>query len=680
VRAKFLLAGSLAYIVSSIPLHAEPANTVLYGKPGSWVLDVPAPGDSSGPSEAPVRMIQFDNQIHVLADGTQETYSLTRYRIQKPEGLAGANLSLTWLPDQGPATVHRVRLFRDGKVTDVLATAKFAVVQREQLLEQAVLTGTRTAVLQVPGVQVGDELEFAVSVRQKEPAFGGHVGGRLQMPYLGVPGVFRFRLVWPQGHKMDLRGSPDLPALTPVAIGTEQAVEVTMRDPRGALPTEGAPARYNVRRLIEYSDYPGWADVSAQMAPLYARAAALSATSPIRAEAAAIAARTADPVARAEAALRLVQDRIRYVYVGLGGGNFTPASADQTWERKFGDCKAKTVLLIALLRELGIEARPALVLAAGADGLDQRLPGPDLFDHVIVRAQLGDRVEWLDGTQVANSYLDNQSLPYRTALPVAAEGATLEPIARTDTGFPQFIGVVDIDASAGAEADAGISAHNVVRGDEAVAIRIRLTSLSAEDADRALKTYWRQQLDWAIADKVSWTFDERRRAVVLGMEGRGNPGWEGDAGAGHSMTILGAGFAPPDQLRRPADQDQAAPWELEFPRFRCWATTVRLPKAGARMAWSLFADPMAQKLGGVAFWRASGLSGNVVRTVMSRRSEQAELSPEMATALNRAIPRFNNKMSNIAEVAPRDVLKSSAVLPFGDTVDWVNAPTPCSAK
>jgi hypothetical protein len=168
--------------------------------------------------------------------------------------------------------------------------------------------------------------------------------------------------------------------------------------------------------------------------------------------------------------------------------------------------------------------------------------------------------------------------------------------------------------------------------------------------------------------------------VVLGMEGRGNPGWEGDAGAGHSMTILGAGFAPPDQLRRPADQDQAAPWELEFPRFRCWATTVRLPKAGARMAWSLFADPMAQKLGGVAFWRASGLSGNVVRTVMSRRSEQAELSPEMATALNRAIPRFNNKMSNIAEVAPRDVLKSSAVLPFGDTVDWVNAPTPCSAK
>ena len=59
---------------------------------------------------------------------------------------------------------------------------------------------------------------------------------------------------------------------------------------------------------------------------------------------------------RARAALRLVQDQVRYVFVGLDGGNYTPASVADTWQRRYGDCKAKTVMLMALLREMGISA------------------------------------------------------------------------------------------------------------------------------------------------------------------------------------------------------------------------------------------------------------------------------------------------------------------------------------
>lgn len=55
-------------------------------------------------------------------------------------------------------------------------------------------------------------------------------------------------------------------------------------------------------------------------------------------------------------ALDLVQQQVRYVYVGLGGGTYLPASADETWNRRYGDCKGKTALLLALLGELGIAA------------------------------------------------------------------------------------------------------------------------------------------------------------------------------------------------------------------------------------------------------------------------------------------------------------------------------------
>jgi transglutaminase-like putative cysteine protease len=98
-------------------------------------------------------------------------------------------------------------------------------------------------------------------------------------------------------------------------------------------------------------------------------------------------------------ALRLVQDQIRYVFLGMNLGGYTPASAETTWARRFGDCKGKTALLVALLRELGIDAEPALVSTTAGDGLDQRLPTLQLFDHVIVRARIDKTIYWLDGAR-----------------------------------------------------------------------------------------------------------------------------------------------------------------------------------------------------------------------------------------------------------------------------------------
>ena len=57
---------------------------------------------------------------------------------------------------------------------------------------------------------------------------------------------------------------------------------------------------------------------------------------------------------RAQAALGLVQDRIRYVALAMGTGGLVPADAATTWSRRFGDCKGKTVLLLAMLRALGV--------------------------------------------------------------------------------------------------------------------------------------------------------------------------------------------------------------------------------------------------------------------------------------------------------------------------------------
>ena len=231
---------------------------------------------------------------------------------------------------------------------------------------------------------------------------------------------------------MTTRLSKDLPATAPKTEGGFKTLGVELRDPPTISDVEGAPARYNVHRTIEYSDYAGWPDLSKQMWPLFEIASRLENNSPIRVEAAKIAAASNDPVARTEATLRLVQDQIRYVYVGLNGGNYVPAPADETWRRRFGDCKAKTALLIALLRELGIKADPMLVNSRGGDGTNERLPDPELFDHVLVRATVEGKDVWLDGTRLGDRHLDMIPAPvFEWALPLGARGSELIHVAPT---------------------------------------------------------------------------------------------------------------------------------------------------------------------------------------------------------------------------------------------------------
>jgi hypothetical protein len=674
--------GVLPLILSAGSALAAATGQVNYAPPGAWVLPPPTAPDAPAQPDAPFLFRYSDEQVRVGSAG-EEVFRAYRLRILKPEALQAGNVSVVWNPSSGAATVHYLRIIRDGRVIDVLKDQHFQVIQREGGLEQSMLDGQLTAMLQAPGLRVGDELEFAATVAQRDPTLGDHAFGLGQLPTQGMPGAFRYRLSWPESRALSWRATRDLPQAIPVKANGQASVAYELRNPAGAILNDGAPARYNIRRLIEYSDFTGWADISRRFAALFDAAAVLTPGSPLRAEAARIKAASADPVERAQAALRLVQDDIRYVYVGLDGGNYRPASIDETWQRRFGDCKAKTAVLLALLRELKIEAEPVLVDAlGGGDGSETRLPSPSIFNHVLVRAKIGATHYWLDGTRMGDRFLAMLPAPrFRWALPLRPGGSELEFVAPQPLTRPQFVGVIDVDASAGFDKPARVKAQHVTRQDEALAVQMQLVALSREDAERAVRAYWRQQLSWVQPEQVSWRYDPRQATLVLAMSGEGKPDWKGDDKEGRDLTIYSAGFYPPDLRKRPREQDQSAPWMTEFPRFRCYATTIRLPTGDPKWRWAYYADPMNRHLGGTAYWRASGLKDDVVRTVMSSHVEWPEISANDVRIVNEAIPAFNNNMSRVYQVAAggAQVEAGKTVLPFGDAIDWIGDAPLCSA-
>jgi len=622
-----------------------------------------------------------DYQIYAGPDG-DELFSASRTRILDAEGLAAGNIALNWSPDAGDATVHHLRILRDGKTIDVLESTKFEVLRREGYLENAVLNGNLTATLQVPGLQIGDELEIASTIRRKDPTLGARSFGFVQLPLLGLPGAFRARILWPESRPLTWRATSDVPNLEEKREAGRKELIYDLRDPSTAIVALGAPPRVNLRRTIEYSDFASWRDVSGRVWPLFAEASALPSASPLHAEISKIASSTSDPIRRAEAALQLVQERIRYVYVGLDGGNFRPATVEETWTRRFGDCKAKTALLLAILNELNISAEAVLVHSLGGDGTDERLPTPGAFDHALVRVRIGDAVHWLDGTRLGDRSLAALSPPlYKWVLPLREGGADLEAVPASPPALPQTITVLEVDASGGFEERAPVKAQMIFRGDEGYAIRSQLSALSAEDAQRAIRAFWDQANGWMQADTASWEFDQQSAVLRLSVAGTGKLEWQGSEERGYSFEIFGAGFSPPAEYRRPSEQDQAAPWFTDYPAYRCWATAIRLPRSGEQWQWEYRANPMHLTMGGVTYWRASDLRDGVMRTVMSRRVTVPEISSAEAEEVNRLVPSFDNKRSQVYQISSNSLPRMripSAEPPFAEHTDWMTSQPPCN--
>ena len=83
---------------------------------------------------------------------------------------------------------------------------------------------------------------------------------------------------------------------------------------------------------------------------------------------------------------RWVAQDFRYVSVSLGLAGYQPRPPAATFETKYGDCKDKATLFVALARRMGFHAYPVLLNSAGH--VDTSLPTTGQFDHMIAAVAL----------------------------------------------------------------------------------------------------------------------------------------------------------------------------------------------------------------------------------------------------------------------------------------------------
>lgn len=625
---------------------AQASETLEIGPEPAWVKPV-ATATGAIEAEGNITYLLVDQQMD-FRPGRTSNFTRSIFRIETAEGLASGNVSLAWQPNNERIIVHRLLIHRGGQSIDILRSGQeFTILRRESNLESAMLDGVLTANIQPEGLQIGDIIELATTTISNDPTFGTHVELLTDAAYSVPVRRLHFSAQWPASVDMALRQTNGLPSLRPRREGDMFKAELAVDGLAPPIATKGSPARFQRPRTIELSDFRSWSSLAALFAPLYDKASTLPAGTALSAEIERIRASTSDPRARAEAALALVQSQVRYVALLMGSGNFVPADAATTWNRRFGDCKGKSALLVAMLRALDISAEPVIVDTDDGDGLDERLPMAGLFNHVIVRATIGGKVYWLDGTRTGDRRLDQLETPdYGWGLPLAA-GARLVRMQPGEAMLPNLESNLRVDASGGTDNPAPAHTEDLFRGDSAYGMSISFADMTAEQRDRSLREYWRKRYPSIAAIAASQHYDTERRELRLIMDGTATMDWSGGV---YWLVTSDLGDARTDFERAP-NEDHSLPYRTRHPFYARTVETILLPP-------NVVADDPDVELiaGGIHYRRKGTLTGNVFTVETSTRSIASEFPAKEAPAAQRAIRELARNNVALRIEAPQEAV------------------------
>ena len=359
----------------------------------SWVDPVAIP---EGSTAQPLVIRLADTQF--LVGSTPVVYVHRALMINNAALLSAAGqLPISFVPQYQRLQVHAIHVLRGQEILDRTTSSTIRFLQRESGLERGVYSGVVTASILVNDLRPGDTLEFSYSLHGQNPVFGGKFVDSTFWDQSHPTLLRRVVLNYPIGRQISWRllGDGQHRPLAPQE-STHDGMRKLRFEEQSLAPVateERTPSDHLAYRWLQFSEFSGWDDVATWANGLFQGDGVIDddlrqIVEKLRAK--------ATNEDRVVAALEFVQSEIRYFSVSLGESSHRPAPPNIVLGRRYGDCKDKSFLLMALLNALGIDSRPVLLNLDQRKGLDKSLPSPQMFDHAIVQATVDGRVVYLD--------------------------------------------------------------------------------------------------------------------------------------------------------------------------------------------------------------------------------------------------------------------------------------------
>ena len=325
--------------------------------------------------------------VRVHGNGLAQTFAQRLVAIHTDHGAEeNKEFDVRYTPGSEDVEIRQARVYRRAP-TGALEVLEAAERDDEDLSEPwyGLYYDNRAEIVRFEGLRAGDvlEVQYVIDDVSAENQMADYFGDFQTLAESIPKRLWDYTLIAPASRPI-YSNTPRVPGLArdTKEQGGERVYTFAARDVAAVDAEPAMPGLAEIAPYLHVSTYATWEDVGTwywrlvedQLAPDdELRRAARAAVKPGDSEA-----------ARVRAIHALVVTGTRYVGLEFGIHGFKPYKVTQVLERRFGDCKDKASLLVAMLKEVGVDAELVLVRTRRGGLVDRAPASLAIFDHAIV--------------------------------------------------------------------------------------------------------------------------------------------------------------------------------------------------------------------------------------------------------------------------------------------------------
>lgn len=424
-----------------------------------------------------------DTQVNAI---TKEYYARIVVKVLNSEGVSQlSDLTFEFDPEYEQLFFHKMDVIRDGERINKLDLNTIQTVQRESNLERKLYDGRLTSIVNLIDIRAGDILDYSYTIRGGNPVYEGDYGVLFNMQY-GIPfGSLHYRIVTNKNEtpQFDYKYGAEKPEIK--TIGDRIVYEWSKKDVEAKFYDTNTPSWFDDYPRVLISTHGSWDDIVKQYGKLYQLSkkdkAQLSklANQSIPLQSTDIEVTKANQI---QQLIDFVQDDIRYFGFENGLSSHTPESPLKILNQRYGDCKGKSLLLVGLLENIGVEAYPMLVSTSNGETIGDSMPSPNLFNHCVVNYSFEGKDYYIDPT-ISNQGggIANRSFPnYKKGLVLKPGQDSLVDIPYDEDSGIEIQEIYDINEINGGRSLTIVTTYNGSKADNTRADFARRSNASIQ--------------------------------------------------------------------------------------------------------------------------------------------------------------------------------------------------------
>ncbi|PCJ01091.1 MAG: hypothetical protein COB15_01260 [Flavobacteriales bacterium] len=356
-------------------------------------------------------------------------------------GITNASqLAITYDTSYQHLNIHHLYIWRKGKKIDRTKDLSMEIMNNEYNLHQGIYTGKITAYDNLDDIRKDDLIDLAYTLVGKNPIFGEDKYLFIPLEAMNHIDLYTIRVLYPKEKEYSFNcvDCDSTIQITDTVVNGSRQIEITNTNLKPLKLEDNIPTWVSPYKYFTLSSYSSWKNVNKWAQDVF--------TLPNKQELSEV----FDEIFTGEETteekinkiINYTQDDIRYMGIESGIGSIKPFTPTQVVKQRFGDCKDKSLLLVTLLKDIGVEkAYPTLVNTLIKHELDEYYPSNEIFNHCIVKFEYDSNTYWIDPTITlqGGDFKRIYAPDYGKVLVVGQPNDSLESMSSNSNGSATYI-------------------------------------------------------------------------------------------------------------------------------------------------------------------------------------------------------------------------------------------------